>query len=281
MDAVTIEKTNYNVFRHSALTFKQKPSSKISEQDYWDNYYENEINYEWNNGILEEKGVSDYATILIYNWLVKLFSHYFETHNNGSMTNLEMGFRLNLDNKICIRKPDLGIVCQNNPIQLLSKDRSYHGIFDICIEAVSDSTAKEVIRDTVIKKQEYAQAGVKEYYLVYDKGCDDVKGIEVFRLEKGAYHPVKKNSDGLIKSTVLKGFQFRLEDCYHQPNAKKMCLDLAYQQFVFPEYHIEKNRADKVTQLFQLEKIRAETEKNRADNAEQQIMKLQALLAMK
>jgi hypothetical protein len=279
MNTLAIKETSQSVFKQSIVESEPIKPTHINEQNYWDNYYENETNYEWNNGILEENPVSDYATILIYNWLVKLFGYYFETHHNGNMANLEMGFRLNLGHKTCIRKPDLGIVCHHNPIQLQPKDRSYQGIFDICVEAVSDSSAKEIIRDTIVKKQEYAQAGIKEYYLVYEHGCDAVKGIELYRLEKGRYHAVKKTTDGLIQSSVLEGFQFRFSDCYHQPDAKKMCLDPVYQQFVFPEYQLEKKRADdaeqradNVTQLFQQEKVRA-------NDAEQQIIKLQTLLA--
>jgi hypothetical protein len=264
MSTVAIAKT-YPQSRFKPRMIPSQPPTHISETDYWENYYEHEINYEWNDGILEEKGVSDYATVSIYNWLVKLFSHYLETYHAIQMTNLEMGFRLNLGHKVCIRKPDLGIVCQHNPVQLLPKDRSYSGIFDICVEAVSDSKPQEVLKDTVIKKQEYAQAGVKEYYLVYDEGCEAVRGIELYRLENGVYHSVQKTADGLLQSTVLKGFQFRFDDCYHQPDAKDMCLDAVYQAFVFPD--------------FQLEKLRADTEKTRADEAEQKLLSLQTILA--
>jgi hypothetical protein len=74
----------------------------------------------------------------------------------------------------------------------------------------------------------------------------------------------------LLQSTVLKGFQFRFDDCYHQPDAKEMCLDPVYQAFVFPEYQLEKTRADAAEQQTTLEKTRAEAEKTRADAAEQQ-----------
>jgi hypothetical protein len=63
-----------------------------------------------------------------------------------------MGFDLHLANKVTVRKPDLGIVLNNNPIALLPTDRSYHGIFDICIEALSDSSTAEVKRDTIVKQ---------------------------------------------------------------------------------------------------------------------------------
>ncbi len=68
---------------HSSLpTFSPSPASRvttelsadglmISEADYWENYYENsDIIYEWNNGYLEEKPVSDKSTILMYQWFL-------------------------------------------------------------------------------------------------------------------------------------------------------------------------------------------------------------------
>jgi len=43
----------------------------VSEADYWENYYENsDVVYEWNNGYLEEKPVSDQSTILMYQWFL-------------------------------------------------------------------------------------------------------------------------------------------------------------------------------------------------------------------
>ncbi|WP_328987094.1 hypothetical protein [Thiorhodovibrio winogradskyi] len=38
----------------------------VSEEDYWAHYYEHENGYEWNNGILEVKPVSDVLTAWIY-----------------------------------------------------------------------------------------------------------------------------------------------------------------------------------------------------------------------
>jgi len=37
---------------------------KVTEAEYWDKYYDYpDVTYEWNNGELEEKGVSDFVTI--------------------------------------------------------------------------------------------------------------------------------------------------------------------------------------------------------------------------
>jgi Uma2 family endonuclease len=211
---------------------------KITEAHYWAQYYDHpEINYEWNNGYLEEKPVSDYATTLIYNWFVQLLNHYFNTYNNGSLTNLEMGFYLDLGTeKASIRKPDLGVIYQTNPQPLLLRDRRYKGIFDLCVEALSDSTKKDSERDTEIKKREYAQVGVKEYYILYDKKGGLNEGVEFYQLKQGFYQPMERLDNDVIQSTVLPRFQFRVKDLYQRPSLKKMSLDAVYQKFVFPNY---------------------------------------------
>ena len=80
---------------------------------------------------------------------------------------LEMGFRLELGKKkVSIRKPDLAVILHSNPVEAKLLDRSFHGLCDLCIEFLSDSTPSEVERDTVHKKEEYAKAGVSEYYIL-------------------------------------------------------------------------------------------------------------------
>ena len=136
----------------------------VSEEVYWAEYYERgDVSYEWNNGRLEETPVADYAQFRLYLWFLGLVKDYLHVHSTGRMIGLEMGFRMMLLNRIAIRKPDLAIVLNTNPIPLRDKDRSYRGIFDLCIESLSDSTPKEVERDTVTKRLEYATAGVQEY----------------------------------------------------------------------------------------------------------------------
>jgi Uma2 family endonuclease len=281
---------------------KVVPSLKVSESLYWEKYYEHPTkNYEWNNGYLEEKPVSDYATFLIYNWLMKLFGFYFETYHNGALVNLEMGFRLDLPEKVTIRKPDLGVITNLNPVQFSLRDRTYQGIFDLCIEALSDSSKKEIFRDTVIKKQEYAQAGVKEYFIVYDKEGDINTEMEFYHLgDDGVYQPIERREGDLIQSQLFPGFQFRISDLHKRPEQKAMCEDPVYRNFVFPAYQQQKQRADleeqranseekradleeqranSEKQRADLEKQRANSEEQRANNAEQEIFKLKKKLS--
>lgn len=112
----------------------------ISEADYWACYYElPDTHYEWNNDCLEEKRVSDNLTCWTYNWLVFLLNERLKVHPIAKCTGLKHGFRIALRGRIVIRKPDLAVVRNDNPIRLGELDCSYRGVFDPCIQALSDN----------------------------------------------------------------------------------------------------------------------------------------------
>ncbi len=69
----------------------------VTEAEYWEKYYEYpDITYEWNNGYLEEKSVSDYLTFSSYKWFWKLLEHYLTTKPIAKTVGLETGFSLSL-----------------------------------------------------------------------------------------------------------------------------------------------------------------------------------------
>jgi len=219
---------------------------KISEAEYWKKYYNlPDVVYEWNNGYLEEKAVSDVLTISTYKWFFQLLEHYLRTNPIAQSVMLEMGFRYSLSGKNEVRRPDMGIVLNDNPIPLLPHDRSYHGIYDMCIEALSDSTTEILERDTILKKKEYAQAGVKEYYIL-----DGRRGrSQFFNLKaRGVYTAIKPLKGGIIKSKVLPDFQFRFEDLFTKPSPDEMILDKVYQNFVLPGYGKAKQHAERLAE---------------------------------
>ena len=236
----------------------------ISETEYWEKYcdYPDKV-YEWHNGYLEEKQVSEQVTYLSYLWYLKLVDAYLETNKIADLCGLEMAFRLLLPNGVSIRKPDLGVVLKNNPVPLERHDSSYHGTFDICIEAISESAASEIKRDTVIKKAEYAAAGVKEYTIL----DGNKQYTQFYRLDprRGVYVPIKPLKGGIIKYNVLPGFQFRISDLYHHPSIEEMIDDPVYQKFVLPGYTETKLAIKKAEQRAKAEAQRADAEAKRAD----------------
>jgi hypothetical protein len=217
---------------------KQDKRQRVLETEYWEKYYHApDVTYEWHNGYLEEKAVSKFLTYSMYKWFFKLIEHYLTTHPIAETTGLEMGFRLTLFGSTEIRRPDLGIVLNSNSVPLLPDDSSYKGTFDLCVEAISESTKKDIERDTVSKKSEYAEGGVKEYYIL--DGFD--RYMEFFRLnDNGVYVPIEPTAEGIIKSEELPGFQFRREDLFTKPSPDEMIEDPIYQGFVLPGYSEEK-----------------------------------------
>lgn len=237
-------------------TIIQKPI--VSEDVYWRDYYEqSDIAYEWNNGYLEEKPVSDHETCLIYNWFINLLFMFLDTHPIATFSNLEMGFRLSLANNITtVRKPDFGVVLNNNPIPLLDSDRTYHGIFDLCVEALSDSDKQQRERDTITKKAEYAAAGVKEYFILHDS-----EERAFYRLNaQGVYIPIPPCKGDIVSSVVLSGFQFRTSDLLARPNPEEMLEDPVYQGFIFPTWQLDKHLRFEAEQRAQTSEQRVQTE---------------------
>ncbi len=206
--------------------------TRVSEADYWAYYYKHDNGYEWNDGYLEVKPVSDTLTIRVYQWLLQLLQFYLDTHDNAQLTALEMGFRLRLADKVAIRKPDLGLVLDSNPIPLADLDRSYKGTFDLCVEALSDSTPAEIARDTEQKRREYEAAGVCEYYILHH----DPRWQRFYRRNAfGRYQPIPAN-EGVLQSEVVPGLRFRLEDLQRHPGPTAMIEDTVYAPFVLPAW---------------------------------------------
>jgi hypothetical protein len=235
----------------------------VSEADYWAYYYEGwDVTYEWNAGVLEEKGVSTYETFLLYDWFVRLLTEFLETAPIADRVGLEMGFRLALPGKVTIRRPDYGVVRHDNPIPLTGAARSYRGIFDLCIEGVSTSSRVMRERDTVVKKMEYAAAGVREYYLLHPSP----RLRQFYRLNaRGVYEPLPVGPEGVLRSTVLPGFQWRLADLERRPPLKTLTADPVYRGYVRLEYQEQQALTEQERQRAEQERQRAEQERQRAE----------------
>ncbi len=233
----------------------------VSEELYWQEYYEHpDFSYEWNNGYLEEMPMTNRVEYSMYHWFVKIVDQYLEVHPIAQTIGLEAGFRLALPNKTTIRKPDLGVVLHSNPFLLHDKDRKFNGIFDICIEAVSASNRKSIERDTVVKRAEYGTMGVREYYILDERG----KTTAFLENVGGIFLPIAE-VNGVISSTVLPGFQFRKADLYRQPTLIELAEDVVYQEFILPEYQQERREKEYERQRAKQEYQRAEQEYQRAE----------------
>jgi Uma2 family endonuclease len=235
----------------------------VSEEEYWETYYEHpDFSYEWNNGVLEVKPMAEVIDALLYRWFYLLLSSHLDAHPIATMLNLEIGFRLVLPEKVTIRKPDLFVVRNDNPTPVHEHDCTFRGICDLCIEFVSDSTRKEIERDTKVKKQEYAGVKVPEYFIL----DADRRHTAFYRL-KGVeqYETIDAGPEGVIRSEVLPGFQFRIADLYRRPSLMELVKDEVYRSYVLLEYQQERTRAEQERTRAEQEHARAEQERTRAE----------------
>ena len=267
-----------NTYSEGTIAPAQVLRQRISEAEYWEKYYDYpDVTYEWNDGYLEEKAVSDYATYATHEWFWELFRHFLRTKPIAKTVGLETGFSLVLPQKSEIRRPDLGLVLNSNPVPLLPEDRSYKGTFDLCIEAISDSSKPDIERDTKDKKVGYAGAGVKEYYIL--DGHD--RYMEFYRLNsRGFYIPIKPVK-GIIKSKELPGFQFRASDLLTKPSPDDMITDPVYKGFVLPGYSKAIEQVFEATRQAFEAKLAKQKAEQRALKAEAEVVRLMALLANK
>jgi len=247
----------------------------VSEAEYWQDWYNTgDLSYEWNNGRLEEKPVSDFETFQVYLWFLELLRHYLRLQPIGKLVALEMGFRLTLSSGRVIRKPDLAVVLDSNPVPLDLSDSSYHGIFDLCVEALSTEKPAYVHRDLVVKKAEYAAGGVPEYFVLHREQGN----LAFYGRTRGSriYSPLPiegSGDDRLVRSRVLPGFQFRVNDLIRRPDLDAIRRDPVYSGFVLPEWTLaEQAQAQAEQAQAQAEQAQAQAEQAQAQ-AEQARLK--------
>ena len=272
-----------SVKNHSSPT-RLPPSAKeplrVSEAEYWKTYYEYpDGSYEWKNGLLEAKPMPDFLSISLYRWFSRLLEEYLTVFPIGRMMVLEMGFRLELgDNEVSIRKPDLAVILHSNPVEAKPLDRSFHGVCDLCIEFLSDSTPEEVERDTVHKKREYAKAGVAEYYIL-----DRLHRHTAFYFlnQQGVYEKMKHQEPGVIHSRVLDRFAFRLEDLEKQVAFETLIEDPLYQPFLLKSFQQERQLKESALAREEKERQQKERALAREEKALAEVERLRALLQEK
>jgi len=174
----------------------------------------------------------------------------------------DMGFRLALPDKTVIRKPDLALVRRDNPQPLLPLDASYHGIYDLCIEALSDLSRAGIERDTETKKAEYAAGGVREYYIVHQER----EHLAFFSLDPdtGLYRPIEPDED-VIRSTALPGFQFRIADMLAGRDITELRHDPVYSDYLLRAWREAEEQAKAEAARAEAQAARAEAEAARAE----------------
>ena len=230
----------------------------VTLEEYWARWYENpyrdiDVSYEWNNGRLEAKPPHNAPQLDLCYWFLDLLRRYISTHAIAKLINLETGFVLTIEDpaepsgqREAVRKPDIGVILNSNPVPWGGIDqRHFEGVCDLVVEAVSDSTPAEVLRDTEEKRRDYALAGVKEYYILDPSG----EHMRFYRLLPGGrYEEIQPDAEGVIGSDVLPGLQFRLEETERQPDLEELALNDVYSGYVIPKFQIAVTKSEEEAQ---------------------------------
>ena len=261
----------------------------VTLEEYWEKWYENpypdiDVSYEWNNGRLEAKPLPNAPQLDLYNWFLALLLCNVETFQHAALINLETGFVLKIEDaaepsgvRVQVRKPDIGLILNSNPVSWGGIDqRHFAGVCDMVVEAVSDSTPAEVLRDTEEKRRDYALGGVKEYYILDPDG----ERMRFYRLASdGWYEQIQPDAEGVIRSDVLSGLQFRLEDLRRRPRLAELARDEVYSEYVIPELQVAVTRAEKAEEQAAAQAQRADSEAAARQQAEERMQALEAELA--
>ena len=226
----------------------------VTLEEYWVKWYENpyrdiDVSYEWNNGRLEACPPHTAPQLALCAWFLDLLRSYVSTFPIAKLINLGVGFVLTMEDpaepcveRKAVRKPDIGVLLKSNPAPWGGVDqRHVGGVCDMVVEAISDFTPEEVLRDTEEKKRDYALAGVKEYYILDPSG----EHMRFYRLIAGGrYEEIEPDAEGVIASKVLPGLQFRMEDLDRQRDIVELALDDVYSGFVLTKLRIAIKRAN-------------------------------------
>ena len=247
----------------------------VTLEEYWARWYENpypdiDVSYEWNNGRLEAKPLPNEPQLDLHNWFLDLLHRFISTYPIAKLINLETGFVLTIEDpaepsgqREAVRKPDIGVILNSNPVPWGGVDRRhFDGVCDMVVEAVSDSTLAEVLRDTEEKRRDYALAGVKEYYIL-DPGGEHMRFYRL--IGGGRYEEIQPDLEGVIGSDVLPGLQFRLEEMERQPRMEELALNDVYSGYVIPRLQIAVNKSEVEAQRAEEEAAARQAAEQRAE----------------
>ena len=251
----------------------------VTLEEYWAKWYESpypdiDVSYEWNNGRLEAKPLPNAPQLDLYNWFLDLLRRFVATHGIAKLINLETGFVLTIADPAepsgqrgAVRKPDIGVILNSNPVSWGGIDqRHFEGVCDMVVEAVSDSTPAELLRDTEEKRRDYALAGVKEYYILDPSG----EQMRFYRLTPDRrYEQISPDAETVVHSELLPGFQFRMEDLERQPDLVELALDEVYSGYVIPDFQVAVARAASEAERADAEAAMRQAAEQRAAAAEQ------------
>ncbi len=150
---------------------------------------------EWVDGRIDYRMPASLAHQLLCKILLAILDLFVSKNDLGTV--LVSPFLMRLTLRPSGREPDLLIVSTENQQHL--RNTYLDGPADLAVEIVSPESRE---RDRAEKFDEYAAAGVSEYWII----DTELRIAEFYVLRDGAYRPARIDVDGRFWSVVLPGF---------------------------------------------------------------------------
>ena len=178
-----------------------EPNQLLTQMSYEEflDWLDEDTRAEWEDGKVVLMSPASIYHERIFSLLFRLLTEYVEQHELGEV--IAAPFQMKLARIRRGREPDLMFVTTANLSRVLATH--VDGPADLVIEIVSPES---VARDRVVKFQEYAEAGISEYWVV-----DPLEQrVEFFTLDSnGSYSLIAPDADGRYHSYVLPAFWLR------------------------------------------------------------------------
>lgn len=162
------------------------------------------------NGVIYMSSPDNTDANDLFVWMLRLIGDIAEVYELGKVYGSRVAFRLEESHG---PEPDIAFV-RTDRLHLVEKG-FVAGAPDLALEIVSPDSVE---RDYVLKREQYRQAGVPEYWIV-DEMQECVTLLQ--RNAAGAYREVKSHN-GVLYSQALPGFWLRPAWLWQQPRPKKI-----------------------------------------------------------
>lgn len=162
---------------------------------------------EWVDGEVIKLSPASKRHQLITQFLATLLQFFVETHQLGIVITAPFQMKTGLD--LPGREPDILFISGEHLDRL--KNTYLDGPADLVVEIISPESRA---RDRGDKFYEYEQGGVREYWLI-----DPIRKQAEFYLldEKGIYHLVSADENGIFRSAVLTGLWLKVDWLWQEP----------------------------------------------------------------
>ena len=207
--------------RDAVLTPTQAPPKTRMTLEEFLAWADEDTRAEWVDGEVVMASPVRFEHALLQRWLLMVLQLWLEFRDMGLA--LGEGFAMRLPRSL--RVPDVLVVKNEHRERI--RETYLDGPADLVVEVVSPES---VLRDYQEKVQEYAQAGVPEYWIVDPAH----QVVSVLGLKQGAYEVLFEGREGRLESRVLPGFWLEAAWLWQEPlpDVLTVMLEIGGEDFV-------------------------------------------------